>query len=259
MLEVSFSRLISTVRETPYFVHSTTSLPDTVDMPTTPNPTGIVETQVGSTPHLPIENRQSCLENGDHHPGKDDPLQTSRVGGAHDNSEQHCPGDEEMPTDQPTLSHDKALSQPQTWHSHRQSLSPSPPSMLNRAVRLMRTLSRNASWTRGGTILTPSNHPFPNFDNHSQEGATAKANTHAPVASQQSPSNFLSPQRLGLEPEGTHQLSPLSTVPEETMDMPTSQKAKQLTIALATSRILLDNMCNNLIICIKHIDRINEE
>ena len=81
---------------------------------------------------------------------------TVRAGDLHDNSVDHCPGDLEIPiTPKDTMTNHKVLTTTKnTRHSNRQSPPPPPPHYWpTRAIRLMRTVSRNASRIMIGTMI----------------------------------------------------------------------------------------------------------
>ena len=243
VLALCMSRLISTVRDTSICAHSTpSSLPGTIAEPTNPMRTE----RVGSTPDLSVtdreEGRPANRDTHQSHINGTDPDTSMRARGTH-NSEQHCPGDLEMPP--PTKTFNKVL--PPDGHSNRQSLSPptarphahpsSPPDEDGKPKRVADSERYHSS--------THESPPVINHDNDHQTNCphrtTAKANGTSAVP----PLNSSTVSGLITEHEGSTNPRPIA--PEEAMSTPVHPQANRLPIALAKSRSLLDKMCSDLI------------
>ena len=171
-----------------------------------------------------------------------DPDTSIRARGTH-NSEQHCPGDLEMPL--PTKTFNKVL--PPDGHSNRQSLSPpttrphahpsSPPDEDGKPKRVADSERYHSS--------THESLPVINHDNDHQTNCPDRTTAKANGASAVPPLNSSTVSGLITEHEGSTNPRPIA--PEEAMSTPVHPQANRLPIALAKIRSLLDKMCSDLI------------
>ena len=268
-LENSIQRLVSAVRETsPPRAHS--SAPPTPPGANVDNTTPTGTTVEGNTLSAKDDKVQQRPANRDTHPsGASQPqrptITIDRDSVTHDTSGEHSPGGQEMRVKDIIDTHHKVL--PTIEHSDRQppnsptawlhAYPSSPPDedKLPKRVADSERYQQQQDPTRVDLPL-PSKHPEERHHKsirHSQPRVTAKATTCATVTK---PNSSLSPLRSSTEQEGAQNSCPLSAVTEETVDLPVHPPAKHYTIALAQTRITLDNMNQKIIKCLNQTQHI---